>query len=74
MTKKEKALIVIERLKAAYPDATCTLDYTPEEAWKLLVGVRLAAQCTDERVNKITAVPRILVITMFHGRDRKSVV
>ena len=56
MTKKEKALIVIERLKAAYPDATCTLDYTPEEAWKLLVGVRLAAQCTDERVNKITAV------------------
>ena len=32
-----------------YPDADCTLDY--DEAWKLLVGVRLAAQCTDERVN-----------------------
>lgn len=49
MRKKELAQIVIERLKKEYPDATCTLDY--EEAWKLLVSVRLAAQCTDARVN-----------------------
>ena len=49
MRKKQLALEVIERLKKEYPDADCTLDY--DEAWKLLVGVRLAAQCTDERVN-----------------------
>ena len=42
---------IIERLRTAYPDADCTLDYDHSEAWKLLVGVRLAAQCTDERVN-----------------------
>ena len=36
-------------LKEEYPDADCTLDYN--EAWKLLVSVRLAAQCTDARVN-----------------------
>lgn len=50
-TKEEQALEVIERLKKEYPDAGCTLDY--EEAWKLLVSVRLAAQCTDARVNVI---------------------
>ena len=51
-TKKQKlALEIIERLKQEYPDAGCTLDY--DEAWKLLVSVRLAAQCTDERVNII---------------------
>ena len=51
MTKKQLALEIIERLRTAYPDADCTLDYDHSEAWKLLVGVRLAAQCTDERVN-----------------------
>lgn len=49
MDKKELALKVILRLAKEYPDADCTLDY--EEAWKLLVSVRLAAQCTDARVN-----------------------
>lgn len=49
MTKKQLALAVIERLKAEYPLAECTLDY--EHAWQLLVEVRLAAQCTDARVN-----------------------
>lgn len=49
MDKKELAFIVIRRLAKEYPDADCTLDY--EEAWKLLVSVRLAAQCTDARVN-----------------------
>ena len=52
MRIKELALIVIDRLKKEYPDASCTLDY--DQAWKLLVSVRLAAQCTDERVNVIT--------------------
>ena len=42
---------MIERLKKEYPDADCTLDY--DEAWKLLVSVRLAAQCTDARVNVV---------------------
>ncbi len=54
MTQKEKqklALEVIHRLKNEYPDAGCTLDYN--QAWKLLVSVRLAAQCTDARVNVV---------------------
>ena len=49
MTKKQLALAVIDRLKEEYPLAECTLDYT--QAWQLLVEVRLAAQCTDARVN-----------------------
>ncbi len=51
MTKQELALVVIDRLKEEYPDAGCTLDYN--QAWKLLVSVRLAAQCTDARVNEV---------------------
>lgn len=51
MTKQELALEIIERLKKEYPDADCTLDYN--QAWKLLVSVRLAAQCTDARVNVV---------------------
>ncbi len=49
--KKDLALEIIERLKKEYPDADCTLDYN--QAWKLLVSVRLAAQCTDARVNVV---------------------
>ena len=51
MTKKELALQIIDRLKNEYPDAGCSLEYS--EAWKLLVSVRLAAQCTDARVNVV---------------------
>ncbi len=51
MTKKQRALEIIERLKREYPDAECSLEYS--EAWKLLVSVRLAAQCTDARVNVV---------------------
>ena len=51
MTKQELALEIIDRLKKEYPDADCTLDY--DQAWKLLVSVRLAAQCTDARVNVV---------------------
>lgn len=49
MRKKELAKEVIERLKKEYPDAGCSLEY--DQAWKLLVSVRLAAQCTDAMVN-----------------------
>ena len=52
MNKKKLALEVIERLKKEYPDAVCTLAY--DKAWQLLVSVRLAAQCTDARVDMIT--------------------
>lgn len=51
MKKKDLALEVIRRLKEEYPNSGCSLEYT--DAWKLLVSVRLAAQCTDERVNRI---------------------
>ena len=47
MRKKELALQIIERLKEAYPDTGCTLDY--DDAWKLLVSVRLAAHCPVPR-------------------------
>lgn len=51
MECKEQALEIIKRLKMEYPDAGCTLEY--DDAWKLLVSVRLAAQCTDARVNVV---------------------
>ena len=51
MTKQDLTLEIIRRLKEEYPDADCTLDYN--QAWKLLVSVRLAAQCTDARVNVV---------------------
>ena len=51
MTREELTLKIIDRLKKEYPDADCTLDYN--QAWKLLVSVRLAAQCTDARVNVV---------------------
>lgn len=51
MTKEKLALEIIQRLKEEYPDVGCTLDY--DQAWKLLVSVRLAAQCTDARVNVV---------------------
>ena len=49
--KRALALTIIEKLKQAYPDAGCTLDF--DDAWNLLVSVRLAAQCTDARVNVV---------------------
>lgn len=52
MKTKKEVLTIIDRLKSAYPMAACTLDY--DLAWQLLVSVRLAAQCTDARVNVVT--------------------
>lgn len=52
MTKKEKILIIIERLKKIFPDPRCALYY--REPYELLIATRLSAQCTDERVNIVT--------------------
>ena len=50
--KKDVAIEIIKKLKAYYPDATCSLDFkTPFE---MVIAVMLSAQCTDERVNKTT--------------------
>jgi endonuclease III len=51
-SKQKRALEVLRRLKRLYPDATCSLDYTTPV--QLLVATILSAQCTDERVNKVT--------------------
>ena len=45
---------IIRELKALYPDSLCSLDY--EKDYELLFSVRLAAQCTDARVNMVTPV------------------
>ncbi len=52
MTKKQRALDAIARLKIQYPDAICSLDYA--DPFQLLVSTRLSAQCTDARVNMVT--------------------
>lgn len=52
LSKKQRAIEILSRLQSLYPDATCSLDYsTPIQ---LLVATILSAQCTDERVNKVT--------------------
>lgn len=52
MTKKQRAEIIIKRLKEFYPVAVCALQY--DTPWQLLIAVRLSAQCTDKRVNLVT--------------------
>ena len=52
MTKKEIARLAVESLKNEFPEAICSLDY--KSPFQLLVATRLAAQCTDARVNLIT--------------------
>ena len=52
MTKKQIAAKAVEALKAEYPDAICSLVYT--DPLQLLIATRLAAQCTDARVNMVT--------------------
>lgn len=52
MTKKEKAKFVIDELEKLYPETPIPLDHS--DAYTLLIAVLLSAQCTDERVNKIT--------------------
>ncbi len=52
LDKKERAQRCIDALKLEYPDAICTIDY--EKDYELLFSTRLAAQCTDARVNIVT--------------------
>lgn len=52
MTKKQIALKAVEALKQEYPEAVCSLTY--EDPLQLLIATRLAAQCTDARVNIVT--------------------
>ena len=52
MRKTERVTGVIDALKQAYPDPICALHY--QKGYELMIAVRLSAQCTDERVNKVT--------------------
>jgi endonuclease-3 len=52
MTLQKKAAEVVRRLKALYPEVNCTLDFRND--YELLFSARLAAQCTDARVNTVT--------------------
>jgi len=52
MDKKEKAAVIVAELAKVYPEGVCSLQY--QKPYELLFSVRLSAQCTDERVNKVT--------------------
>lgn len=52
MTKKERAALAVRELEKLYPDIGCTLDY--KKPYELMFAARLAAQCTDARVNIVT--------------------
>lgn len=52
MTKKQIAAEAVRRLKEKYPEGVCSLE--AEDPFRLLVAVRLSAQCTDARVNMVT--------------------
>ena len=52
MKTKKEAVEIIKIFKDYYPDATCSLDFTTP--FEMMISVMLAAQCTDERVNKTT--------------------
>ncbi len=68
-SKKKRAIAVLEKLHELYPDATCSLDY--ETPVQLMVATILSAQCTDERVNKVTPVlfARFPDAAAFAGAD-----
>ena len=72
---KPKAAVrrIIETLKVVYPDALCSLQY--EKDYELLFAVRLSAQCTDERVNKVTPAlyARFPTLESFAEADPKEV-
>ena len=54
MRTKADAVKIVNALKDAYPVDICSLDYN--NAWQLMVAVRLSAQCTDARVNVVTEI------------------
>lgn len=54
MKEKCEILAILEELKKLYPEPKCSLPFDPEKPHELLFSVRLAAQCTDARVNMVT--------------------
>ena len=56
MKDRDAVLAIIAELKNVYPAPQCSLPFNPEKAYELLFSVRLAAQCTDARVNMVTPV------------------
>lgn len=73
MKEKKDVLSIIQALKERYPDALCSLQY--EKDYELLFAVRLSAQCTDERVNKVTPAlfERFPTLESFAEADPKEV-
>lgn len=73
MKTPEQVNEIISRLEDEYPLAECTLDFRKD--YELLFSVRLAAQCTDERVNKITPAlfERFPTLESFAGADVQEV-
>lgn len=69
METAERVSGILAALKEGYPDALCALQYKKD--YELLIAVRLSAQCTDERVNKITPAlfARFPTLDAFAGAD-----
>ena len=65
MTKKEKVSYIIAELEKLYPSTPVPLNHT--DTYTLLIAVLLSAQCTDERVNKIT--PKLFHLPFFNGKN-----
>jgi len=61
--RETQAREVVDRLHEEYPDATISLEFSTR--WELLVAVVLSAQCTDERVNAVTAD----LVEKYHGPE-----
>ncbi len=73
MTKKQRAIVIIERLKEVYPEAVCSL--TADNPLQLLIATRLSAQCTDARVNLVTPAlfARFPTLEDFAAADAEEV-
>lgn len=73
INKQKKAVEILSILKQLYPDATCSLNY--ETPLQLLVATILSAQCTDERVNKVTPdlFKRFPTATSFAQANREEI-
>lgn len=67
--KQLRAIAILEELKRLYPEAPCSLDF--ENPLQLMIATMLAAQCTDERVNKVTPAlfERYPDVEAFAGAD-----
>lgn len=75
MTKKQRALIVIEYLEQRYPEAICSLVYNKGKPYELLIATRLSAQCTDARVNIVTKplFERYLTLEQLANADVRDI-